>query len=103
LKLPNSARDMDLHPDGMRIATAHHDGKVQGILIGAKRESRYKLGFARKGERPSSTSIAAGTGRYDFLLEQSRDHLLELSAAFNGIKLSLRVDDEYRRNRVDSP
>ncbi len=25
LKLPNTARDMDVHPDGVRIATAHHD------------------------------------------------------------------------------
>jgi WD40 repeat protein len=29
LELSNTARDMDLHPDGMRIATAHHDGKVR--------------------------------------------------------------------------
>jgi WD40 repeat protein len=29
LALPNTARDMDLHPDGLRIATAHHDGKVR--------------------------------------------------------------------------
>jgi WD40 repeat protein len=26
LGLPNTARDMDLHPDAVRIATAHHDG-----------------------------------------------------------------------------
>ena len=26
LALPNIARDMDLHPDGLRVATAHHDG-----------------------------------------------------------------------------
>jgi WD40 repeat protein len=25
-KLPNTARDMDLHPDGLRLATAHADG-----------------------------------------------------------------------------
>jgi hypothetical protein len=24
--LPNTARDMDLHPDAVRVATAHHDG-----------------------------------------------------------------------------
>jgi WD40 repeat protein len=28
-KLPNIARDMDLHPDGLRVATAHHDGHVR--------------------------------------------------------------------------
>ena len=26
LVLPNTARDLDLHPDGLRLATAHHDG-----------------------------------------------------------------------------
>jgi WD40 repeat protein len=35
LTLPNTARDMDLHPDGMRIATAHHDGKVRVSFMGA--------------------------------------------------------------------
>lgn len=29
LKLPNTARDLDLHPQGTEIATAHHDGKVR--------------------------------------------------------------------------
>lgn len=29
LKLPNSARDLDIHPDGLRLATAHHDGTVR--------------------------------------------------------------------------
>lgn len=29
LKLPNTIRDMDLHPDGLRIATAHHDNHVR--------------------------------------------------------------------------
>lgn len=29
LKLPNTARELDLHPDGMQIATAHHDGKLR--------------------------------------------------------------------------
>lgn len=29
LKLPNTARGMDLHPDGTRVATAHHDGHVR--------------------------------------------------------------------------
>ncbi len=27
--LPNTARDMDLHPDGIRLATAHHDGRLR--------------------------------------------------------------------------
>jgi WD40 repeat protein len=27
--LPNTARDMDLHPDGLRVATAHHDGHLR--------------------------------------------------------------------------
>jgi len=31
--LPNTARDMDLHPDGLRIATAHHDGKLRVSLM----------------------------------------------------------------------
>ncbi len=29
LKLPNTARDMSLHPDGLQVATAHHDGHVR--------------------------------------------------------------------------
>jgi WD40 repeat protein len=33
LTLPNTARDMDLHSDGLRIATAHHDGKVRVSLM----------------------------------------------------------------------
>jgi WD40 repeat protein len=31
--LPNIVRDMDLHPDGVRIATAHHDGTVRITLL----------------------------------------------------------------------
>jgi WD40 repeat protein len=27
--LPNILRDMDLHPDGLRVATAHHDGTAR--------------------------------------------------------------------------
>ncbi len=34
--LPNTARDMDLHPDSLRIATAHHDGKVRVSTMTAK-------------------------------------------------------------------
>ena len=29
LNLGNTGRDLDLHPDGLRVATAHHDGKVR--------------------------------------------------------------------------
>ncbi len=29
LKLPNSSRDLDLHPDGLRLATAHFDGTLR--------------------------------------------------------------------------
>jgi WD40 repeat protein len=29
LALPNTARDLDLHPDGIQLATAHHDGMVR--------------------------------------------------------------------------
>jgi WD40 repeat protein len=29
LPLPNTARDLDLHPDGTQVATAHHDGVVR--------------------------------------------------------------------------
>ncbi|QDV36073.1 WD40 repeat domain-containing protein [Tautonia plasticadhaerens] len=29
LSLPNTARGLDLHPDGLRLATAHHDGKLR--------------------------------------------------------------------------
>jgi WD40 repeat protein len=36
LAFPNTARDMDLHPDGMRVATAHHDGKVRLSFMGPK-------------------------------------------------------------------
>jgi WD40 repeat protein len=34
--LPNTARDLDLHPDGLRVATAHHDGKVRLSLMRPK-------------------------------------------------------------------
>ena len=29
LALPNPVRDMNLHPDGLRVATAHHDGYLR--------------------------------------------------------------------------
>jgi WD40 repeat protein len=31
--LPNTARDMDLHPDAVRVATAHHDAKLRISLL----------------------------------------------------------------------
>ncbi len=36
LNLGNSARDMSLHPDGVRIATAHFDGNVRISLMAPK-------------------------------------------------------------------
>ena len=35
-KLPNQARDMDLHPDGLHVATAHHDNHVRITRLAAK-------------------------------------------------------------------
>lgn len=35
-KLPNIIRDMDLSPDGLRIATAHHDKKLRITRLAAK-------------------------------------------------------------------
>jgi hypothetical protein len=35
LSLPGTARDMDLHPDGLRVATAHHDGSVRITRLAA--------------------------------------------------------------------
>jgi len=35
-QLPNLARDMDVHPDGLRIATAHHDRNVRITRLAAK-------------------------------------------------------------------
>ncbi|RUL85932.1 hypothetical protein TsocGM_17340 [Tautonia sociabilis] len=31
--LPNTARGLDLHPDGLHLATAHHDGKLRITLM----------------------------------------------------------------------
>ena len=36
LKLPSNARDMDLHPDGLHVATAHHDSHVRLTRLAAK-------------------------------------------------------------------
>ncbi len=44
LKLPNTAREMDLHPDGIQIATAHHDG----ILRISKMHPKAAEGEAKK-------------------------------------------------------
>ncbi len=34
--LPNSARGMSVHPDGVQIATTHHDGKLRITKLAAK-------------------------------------------------------------------
>jgi WD40 repeat protein len=36
IQLPNIARDMDLHPDGLQVATAHHDHHVRITRLAAK-------------------------------------------------------------------
>ncbi len=36
LKLPNTARDLDLHPDGLHLATAHHDRVLRISKMAAK-------------------------------------------------------------------
>ena len=35
--LPNILRDMDLHPDGLRVATAHHDGTARITFLCARK------------------------------------------------------------------
>lgn len=35
-KLPNLARDMDLHPDGLQVATAHYDRHIRVTRLAAK-------------------------------------------------------------------
>jgi WD40 repeat protein len=35
-QLPNIARDMDLHPDGLQVATAHHDHHVRITRLAGK-------------------------------------------------------------------
>ena len=35
--LPSILRNMDLHPDGLRVATAHHDRNVRITLLAAKK------------------------------------------------------------------
>lgn len=34
--LPNTGRDLDLHPDGIRLATAHHDGHLRITALAPK-------------------------------------------------------------------
>jgi WD40 repeat protein len=36
LQLPNLARDMDVHPDGLRVATAHYDRHLRITRLGPK-------------------------------------------------------------------
>jgi hypothetical protein len=35
-QLPNIARDMDLHVDGLQVATAHHDRNVRITRLAPK-------------------------------------------------------------------
>jgi hypothetical protein len=35
--LPHLARDMDLHPDGIQVATAHYDSHVRITRLAAKK------------------------------------------------------------------
>ena len=35
-KVPDTARDFDLHPDGLRIATAHYDSKARVSKMAVK-------------------------------------------------------------------
>jgi WD40 repeat protein len=37
LKMPNTARQLDVHTDGLRLATAHHDGYVRITRLAAKK------------------------------------------------------------------
>ena len=41
-KVPDTARDFDLHPDGIQIATAHYDRKVRISQMAAKEEEPPK-------------------------------------------------------------
>jgi WD40 repeat protein len=36
LQMPNTVRDLDLHPDGIRLATAHHDRHVRILRMAPK-------------------------------------------------------------------
>ena len=40
IKLPNDARDLHLSPDGLHLATAHHDGHLRIHLMQAKPEEK---------------------------------------------------------------
>lgn len=42
LKLKNTAREIDLHPDGIRIATAHHDKKLRLSKMAPKPKKKGK-------------------------------------------------------------
>lgn len=37
LKMPASARELDVHPDGLRIATAQHDSHIRIVRLAAKK------------------------------------------------------------------
>ena len=40
LKLKDTARDMSVHPDGLQVATAHHDGHVRISRMTAKADAK---------------------------------------------------------------
>lgn len=48
LKLPNTARDMSIHPNGLQVATAHHDGQVRISQMTAKAAPPAKDAKAKK-------------------------------------------------------
>ncbi len=37
LKLPDTARDLDMHPNNIRLATAHYDGHLRICKMAAKK------------------------------------------------------------------
>ncbi|MBI3876249.1 MAG: hypothetical protein HY300_09905 [Verrucomicrobia bacterium] len=39
-KLPDTAREMDLHPDGIQVATAHYDRKVRVTKLAPKQPEK---------------------------------------------------------------
>jgi len=41
-RLPNTARDMDLHPDGLQVATIHHDRQVRISRMAPKQKPAGK-------------------------------------------------------------
>ena len=73
LALPNTARDLDLHPDGLQLATAHHDGIVrisadegEGMNVSGENDSMENLdrrSHAGRNARRSPTSLSRSHSR----------------------------------------